>query len=324
MRSGRLALALLLLAPALGASAFHHDDLPLVFSAHAEGGASWAVRLDRAHGGTLAFDFTANGTPTSTWITFGLAIVDAQGRPAFYFALSGLAERDAPLDVRVVSLDPVDPTVQVRRGDPRCSLYCVGVDVNADTDATPVRLVIWEAGMSSMGVEVRAPDASAALQHQGSAWAIGDHEFLPGPVHERRLIPLADGANLGFKAIRGDHLPLQVEHRLYGFFVGDDFKSVCTAVSCVSNHDTLDQPFRAACRVVGCPTLALSWQGPGAGAHGGTAYSIMDQPPGAYDFRIDDMTEGYIDRNVDASPVAFADGAESWAFVSLADVEPPA
>jgi hypothetical protein len=337
-----------LVAASVPADAYHLD-LSLAHTDTVDRSGAWGASVDLAEPGTLEFVLNGYGERTSTPVSHGFALYEADGD---YVGMVAVTVHDPPNRLHV-SVSPTGEVVTEAHAED-------GVEVSAEGDLDrlgPVELQLAPVDGDEPTEEDQpsirsftALHGRDAGTHKAIVWlgeaertelelqtdaTIDDHTFQAGTSHvagdpDREQatldvqaqesfvagsIPLEGTQVLGGKAMLDGREHVDVDHELRGFWATTHSKTACSPEGCVGPH-TLDRSCQQEVDR-SCGLTSLSWQNGTVERSGQRIYSFTGTGPGSYTFSVDRKADAY---EADVGP---AEWEEDHSFLTVADAELP-
>lgn len=284
MRPSPLPVAALLL---LAGAAAGVQPQGLLFRDDVEGDAAYGIRVEASE---YLVELVAHGNAGVAMDVIAVFEYNAQQQfmGGFVWSWNSWAPRNV-VTLGYAGLDAFEERVGLRTHatDASCPYACVTL---YGSPWTGPYWVLWDGGMSRTTTEVWGPDGAKAHVGRGTPHALSDAMLTDGSpnVQAGLLLPSPAGPSrpAGAKALRDAVVEVQVEHRLHGLFYALDGKRACTLLTACAAGDEVEG-FCGQVTGIDCRSVAISWAGPAGGGSGNWAYPLIDEPPGAYKFRID-------------------------------------
>jgi hypothetical protein len=320
-RALALAICLTMTAMALPAMAWSRDDLPTLSSTPISGAGSVAVKLTTTSESDLVVEANVVGPATSSVVSAGMALVDAQGNPTFAFVFSSVSspDRDIGLPIESGSLPPgmhlvygLKGTMSDGNADEACTFLCAAIESDGQAAGT-YYFVAWIGGGSGGDVNVKANGGSVSV-NTGVARTAGDSDITNGQTN----IQYQSGG-VGVKIIQGASIPFSAPGATFGLWQDLNLKIVCAAVVCLL-------PVQNLAELTGVGTSKISYTGPQSGT-GAQTYFLLNAPSGDYTFNVDQKVDVY---SAGQQPFICAVGCfgglilEDFSIFSMASVSLPA
>lgn len=316
---------------ALPSTAFHADDLPLVYATSTDGAGAWGVRVTNT--GPMVLDLSAGGGIASSQLSGAVFLTDAAGNVLFGFAFTGHLSPDRQIVMVPQATDGTPPpgvsfTFDTQSTDAACTLFCLGL--NFDAPGTQ-NMIVWIGGGATSSLEARGAVGSIAVK-AGEAYVMGDAEFTGGlNVQVQETVadlasPAYITARAGVKVLRDTGATVHATQKVYGFFGASDFKLVCQfrAGACLWGS-SITSTAEATCPGVGlsCPATAISYTGPNGGGSGSSLYALLGAPAGHYEFTVDSKVDVYGPSIYDPVSGSWLFLGENFSYLTVADASLP-